>query len=72
MDLVRQLRKRRGWSQEYLAAASGVSRPTIQRIERGQVIPSPEIAMSLAAVLGVDASAIRAAAGLAARIAKVS
>jgi hypothetical protein len=37
---LRDLRLRRGWSQEHLAEASGVSVRTIQRIEGGQP-PSP-------------------------------
>lgn len=32
---VRQMRQRRGWSQEELATHTGLSRPTIARIERG-------------------------------------
>lgn len=32
---IRETRNRRGWSQVELAAAAGVSRPTIARVERG-------------------------------------
>lgn len=34
--LVQKLRLQRSWSQEQLAAVSGLSVRTIQRIERGQ------------------------------------
>ncbi|MEM7573968.1 MAG: helix-turn-helix transcriptional regulator [Bacteroidota bacterium] len=39
--LIRQARKQRGYSQEALAEASGLSLRTIQRIEKGQVQPRP-------------------------------
>jgi transcriptional regulator with XRE-family HTH domain len=35
--LIRETRKLRGWSQEELADRSGVSRPTLQRWENGQI-----------------------------------
>ena len=50
---LRDLRLRRGWSQEHLAEASGVSVRTIQRIEGGQP-PSPFTASALAVALDVD------------------
>lgn len=34
-NVVQRARKRHGWSQEELARKSGVSRPTIARIEGG-------------------------------------
>jgi transcriptional regulator with XRE-family HTH domain len=53
---LRDLRLRRGWSQEQLAVASGVSVRTIQRLERGQP-PSPSTAAALAVALDVDPGA---------------
>lgn len=35
-ELIREARRARGWSQGELAARTGVSRPTIARIEGGQ------------------------------------
>src|SRR5580658_4092166 len=34
-DIVRELRRERGWSQEQLASIAGLSERTIQRIETG-------------------------------------
>jgi DNA-binding XRE family transcriptional regulator len=68
MDLVRQLRVRRGWSQEQLAEVANVGRATVQRIERGRMCPSWETAQALGQAFDVDASRIRSAAGLAALV----
>lgn len=54
---LREVRLRRGWSQEQLAAASGVSVRTIQRIEGGQA-PSPFTVRALAVALDVDPRAV--------------
>ena len=51
--LVQKLRLKRGWSQEQLAAASGLSARTIQRLEAGRPA-SMETLKSLAAVFEVD------------------
>ena len=56
--IVRQLRLKRGWSQEQLAEMSGLSVRTIQRIERGQG-PGLESSKSLAAVFEVPVTALR-------------
>lgn len=53
--IVRKLRLQRGWSQEQLAALTGLNVRTIQRIERGQQ-PSLESQASLASVFKVDIS----------------
>lgn len=53
--IVRKLRLQRGWSQEYLAQASGLSVRTIQRIERGQKA-GLESLNALAAVFDVELS----------------
>lgn len=48
---VRELRTARDWTQEYLADAVGVSRQSINSIERGRYIPSLPLALQLARVL---------------------
>lgn len=50
---IRELRKARGWRQEDLAAALGVSRQTIIAIENDKYNPSLELAMKLARTLGL-------------------
>lgn len=47
---IRRARRARGWSQEDLARESGVSRPTIARIETGHGV-STNTLVRLAAVL---------------------
>lgn len=54
---LRDLRLHRGWSQEHLAEASGVSVRTIQRIEGGQP-PSPFTVGALATALDVAPEAV--------------
>lgn len=55
--LIQKLRLKRGWSQQQLAAASGLSSRTIQRIEAGYPA-STESLKSLAAVFEVDFSTL--------------
>lgn len=55
--LVQKLRLKRGWSQQQLAEASGLSARTIQRIEAGQPA-STETLKSIAAVFEVDFSTL--------------
>lgn len=50
---VRELRRQRGWSQEQLAEASGLSVRTVQRIEKGSP-PGLASADALARALGVE------------------
>lgn len=45
---VRELRQSRNWTQEFLAEASGVSRQSINAIERQRYIPSLPLALTLA------------------------
>ncbi len=45
---IRDLRQKRGWTQEDLASAVKVSRQTIIAIEKGNYIPSLMLAMQLA------------------------
>lgn len=55
--LVQKLRLKRGWSQQQLAEASGLSVRTVQRIEAGDT-PSTETLKSLAAVFEVHFSTL--------------
>ena len=57
--LIQKLRLKRGWSQQQLADASGLSVRTIQRLERGQP-PSTESLKCLAAVFEVDFATLSA------------
>lgn len=56
--IVQKLRLKRGWSQEDLAAVSGLSVRTIQRIERGQTA-SLDSRKALAAAFDVDLSDLK-------------
>ncbi|WP_226963658.1 DUF805 domain-containing protein [Nostocoides sp. F2B08] len=56
---LRELRLERGWSQEELADASGVSVRTIQRVEGGRR-PGRATAAALATSLGTEPAAIAA------------
>src|SRR5262245_25525976 len=55
--LIQKLRLKRGWSQQQLAEASGLSVRTIQRIEAGHPA-STETLKSIAAVFEVDFSTL--------------
>jgi putative transcriptional regulator len=48
MNHVRELRKTKGISQDALAREIGVSRQTMVAIEKGNYVPSVELAMKLA------------------------
>lgn len=50
---VRELRDERGWTQQQLADAVGVSRQSINSIERNRYVPSLELALAFARVFGV-------------------
>jgi transcriptional regulator with XRE-family HTH domain len=54
---IQKMRLRRGWSQQQLAEASGLSVRTVQRIEAGYP-PSVESLKSIAAVFEVDFSTL--------------
>ena len=47
---VKELRAVRGWTQEQLANAVGVSRQSINSIERDRYVPSLELALTFARV----------------------
>jgi putative transcriptional regulator len=49
---LKDLRIERGWTQERLAESVGVSRQSINSIERNRYVPSLPLAMSFARVFG--------------------
>jgi putative transcriptional regulator len=49
---IKELRNARGWTQEDLAKAVGVSRQSINSIERDRYVPSLELALTFALVFG--------------------
>jgi putative transcriptional regulator len=48
INRVKELRVARGWTQEQLAQAAGVSRQSINSIERNRYVPSLELALIFA------------------------
>jgi putative transcriptional regulator len=55
---VKELRIARGWTQEQLADAVGVSRQSINSIERDRYVPSLELALTFARVFGCSTDEI--------------
>lgn len=55
---VKELRNERGWTQEQLADAVGVSRQSINSIERNRYIPSLPLALVFARIFGVSTDRI--------------
>ena len=55
---VKELRGERGWTQEELASAVGVSRQSINSIERNRYVPSLPLALTFARVFGVSTEEI--------------
>lgn len=49
---VKELRSERGWTQQQLAEAVGVSRQSINSIERDRYVPSLPLALTFARVFG--------------------
>jgi putative transcriptional regulator len=47
---VKELRTARGWTQEQLAQTVGVSRQSVNSIERNRYVPSLELALTFARV----------------------
>lgn len=47
------LRKKHGWSQQHLAKKIGTSGPIVGRYERGEMVPSVEVAKKLSSTFGV-------------------
>lgn len=56
---LREIRKKLGWTQSELASKCGVTLRTIQRIESGEVTPSPYTLGRLKKELGTDFSELR-------------
>ena len=50
LNRVKELRMARGWTQEQLAQATGVSRQSINAIERDRYVPSLELALTFARI----------------------
>ncbi len=50
LNRVKELRNARGWTQEELAKAVGVSRQSINSIERERYVPSLLLAMTFAKI----------------------
>jgi putative transcriptional regulator len=55
---VKELRTARGWTQEELAEEVGVSRQSINSIERGRYEPSLVLALTFAKVFGCSTDQI--------------
>jgi putative transcriptional regulator len=58
LNRVKELRTARGWTQEQLAEAVGVSRQSINSIERDRYVPSLPLALTFARVFGCSTDAI--------------
>jgi transcriptional regulator with XRE-family HTH domain len=54
VDVLKELRRRRGWSQRELAEESGVGQDTVSGIESGRHEPRPSTLRKLAAALDVE------------------
>jgi transcriptional regulator with XRE-family HTH domain len=61
--MVRQLRNEAGLRQRELAAAAGISRGWVAKIEKGEGHPSRKVALDLARALHVSAEPLLRAAG---------
>ena len=53
LNRVKELRDKRGWTQQQLADAVGVSRQSINSIERQRYVPSLPLALLFARVFGM-------------------
>jgi putative transcriptional regulator len=49
---VKEFRSERGWTQQQLAETVGVSRQSINSIERNRYVPSLELALTFSKVFG--------------------
>jgi putative transcriptional regulator len=58
LNRVKELRVARGWTQEQLADAVGVSRQSINSIERDRYVPSLSLALTFARVFGCSTDKI--------------
>jgi putative transcriptional regulator len=50
INRVKELRVAQGWTQEQLAEAAGVSRQSVNSIERNRYVPSLELALKFARI----------------------
>jgi putative transcriptional regulator len=55
---VKELRLASGWTQEQLASAVGVSRQSINSIERNRYVPSLELALTFARIFACSTDEI--------------
>ena len=55
---VKELRAAQGWTQEQLAQAAGVSRQSINSIERNRYVPSLELALTFARIFSCSTDQI--------------
>ncbi|HME57612.1 MAG TPA: helix-turn-helix transcriptional regulator [Terracidiphilus sp.] len=55
---MKELRATRGWTQEQLAQAAGVSRQSINSIERNRYVPSLELALKFAQIFACSTDEI--------------
>ena len=55
---VKELRIAQGWTQEHLAQAAGVSRQSINSIERNRYVPSLELALTFARIFSCSTEQI--------------
>ena len=55
---IRELRSDRGWTQQQLAEAVGVSRQSINSIERDRYVPSLLLALTFSRVFGCSTERI--------------
>jgi putative transcriptional regulator len=58
LNRVKELRIARGWTQEQLADAVGVSRQSINSIERDRYVPSLSLALTFARVFSCSTDEI--------------
>ncbi len=58
LNHVKELRSARGWTQEQLAKATGVSRQSINSIERDRYVPSLALALTFARIFGCSTDEI--------------
>ena len=58
LNRVKELLTGRGWTQEELAKAVGVSRQSINSIERNRYVPSLELALTFARVFALPTDEI--------------
>jgi putative transcriptional regulator len=58
INRVKELRAAQGWTQEQLAQAAGVSRQSINSIERNRYVPSLELALTFTRIFACSTDQI--------------